>query len=132
MTLVCLELLVGEDAFLRVQRLPGREQRFPPLRAEEIELCAFGFLVGHTARVHPADPQCIREDPGRDLSSSPDPGATGGVDDAGRRDWRTTSEAQKEHFAALAFAERFAETPEDEREHEKTLEQALEQLEVPA
>ena len=31
-----------------------------------------------------------------------------------------------------AVAERFAEIAEDEREHEKTLEQALEQLEVPA
>ncbi len=31
----------------------------------------------------------------------------------------------------LAVAERFEETAEDEREHEKTLEQALEQLEVP-
>jgi rubrerythrin len=32
----------------------------------------------------------------------------------------------------LAVAERFEEIAEDEREHEKTLEQALEQLEVPA
>lgn len=31
----------------------------------------------------------------------------------------------------LAVAERFEEMAEDEREHEKTLEQALEQLEVP-
>lgn len=37
-------------------------------------------------------------------------------------------------FAAgeLAVAERFEEMAEDEREHEKTLEQALERLEVPA
>jgi rubrerythrin len=33
---------------------------------------------------------------------------------------------------ALAVAERFEEIAEDEREHEKTLEQALEALEVPA
>ena len=32
----------------------------------------------------------------------------------------------------LAVAERFEEMAEDEREHEKTLEQALERLEVPA
>jgi rubrerythrin len=32
----------------------------------------------------------------------------------------------------LAVAARFEEMAEDEREHEKTLEQALEQLEVPA
>ena len=32
----------------------------------------------------------------------------------------------------LAVAERFAEMAEDEREHEKTLEQALERAEVPA
>jgi rubrerythrin len=32
----------------------------------------------------------------------------------------------------IAVAERFAEMAEDEREHEKTLEQVLERLEVPA
>jgi rubrerythrin len=39
---------------------------------------------------------------------------------------------QASAVGALAVAERFAEMAEDEREHEKTLEQALERLEVPA
>ena len=39
---------------------------------------------------------------------------------------------QARAFGALAVAERFEEIAEDEREHEKTLEQALERLEVPA
>ena len=65
MTLVGVELFVGEEAFLGVQSVPGREQRLSPLRAEEVELGAFRFPVGHTIRLQQPSLVRIREGRGR-------------------------------------------------------------------
>jgi hypothetical protein len=64
MTLVRRELLVRENTFLRAKRLSSRKQCFPPLRAEKVQLGAFGFPVNHTLRVHGADRFRISEDAG--------------------------------------------------------------------
>jgi hypothetical protein len=64
MALVCRELFVRENAFLRAQRLSSREQCVPPLGAKKVELGAFGFPVNHTLRVHGADWFRISEDAG--------------------------------------------------------------------
>jgi hypothetical protein len=52
MALVCRELFLRENALLRAKRLSSREQCFPPLGAEIVELGAFGVPVNHTLRVH--------------------------------------------------------------------------------
>jgi len=54
-------------------------------------------------------------------------------DENGEVEWTYPKFADEARAAGeVAVAERFAEMAEDEREHEKTLEQALESLEVPA
>src|SRR5690242_16326586 len=63
MTFVRVELGGRKNVFLRLQRLPCREERLAPLRAEDVELSAIGFPVCHNPRLTEAGRARIRTSP---------------------------------------------------------------------